>query len=300
MSTPFAGPDGLTILDGSMGQELIEMGAIEATELWATEGLVSNPEAVVALHRAYIDTGVDVITTNSYSVTQDRFARFDMTDRFAELLRLAGELAVRARDESGRDVAIAASLPPLQGSYRADLARAYDIDLAHYREIVEHIDPYVDLFLAETMTTLDEARAAADAARGRGKPVWVAWTVQNGGPDALLSGESWAEAVAAVPADAHLVNCSGPEATTVAVGHLAAALGERPFGAYANAFEPMAVGWSNLDGDPLPGARADIDEATYAAFAREWIDLGATIIGGCCEIGRRHMTHLCGALRAAR
>ncbi|MDG2262097.1 MAG: homocysteine S-methyltransferase family protein [Actinomycetota bacterium] len=297
-TTPdFAGDDGLVILDGSMGQELINSGAVDGTSRWATEGLLENPQAVVDLHQAYISSGVDIITTNSYSVSRDRFEINGVGDRLEELLSLAGELAVQARDRSDRRVRIAASLPPLQGSYRGDLARPYEVDLPLYNEIADHIGPYVELFIAETMTTVDEARAASDAARGRGKPVWVAWTVQNGGTSGPLSGETWQEAVDAVTADAYLINCSGPEQISEALPLLKQAAGDTPVGAYGNAFASMPLGWSNLHGDPLPAGREDIDADRYTEFVREWIDLGASIVGGCCEIGRTHMRHLCSALR---
>ena len=97
-TTPdFAGDDGLVILDGSMGQELINSGAVDGTSRWATEGLLENPQAVVDLHQAYISSGVDIITTNSYSVSRDRFEINGVGDRLEELLSLAGELAVQAR-----------------------------------------------------------------------------------------------------------------------------------------------------------------------------------------------------------
>jgi len=287
----------LVILDGSMGQELIRTGAIDGTKMWATEALVSNPEAVVNLHRSYIETGVDVITTNSYSVTQDRFERFALTDRFGEMLNLAGELANRARDESDRDVAIAGCLPPLRGSYRPDLAQDYETELGLYREIVGHIEAHVDLFLCETMTTLNEARAAHDAAATTGKPVWVAWTLQNGGPDSLLGGQSWAEAVAAIDADAYLINCSEPEVIDRALPLLRQAAGSKRIGAYGNGFTSVPPDWSGLDGDPLPASRTDLDPATYTGFVQGWIDAGASIVGGCCEIGTHHMQHLCTTLR---
>jgi len=280
-----------------MGQELINMGAVNTTSRWATEGLLENPQAVVDLHKSYIAGGADIITTNSYSVSRDRFEMNGVGDRLEELLLLAGELAVRARDESDRLVAIAASLPPQQGSYRGDLARPYEVDFPLYNEIAEHMAPFIDLFIAETMTTVDEARAASDAARGRGKPVWVAWTLQNGGTNGPLSGESWQEAVDAVPADAYLINCSGPEQISDALPLLKQAAGDTPIGAYGNAFSAMPLGWSNLHGDPIPAGRDDVGPERYAEFVREWIDMGATIVGGCCEIGRSHMRHLCATLR---
>jgi S-methylmethionine-dependent homocysteine/selenocysteine methylase len=57
-----------------------------------------------------------------------------------------------------------------------------------------------------------------------------------------------------------------------------------PFGAYANAGDPRdGLGWS---ADPAEASRA------YAALARSWIDVGATLVGGCCGTGPAHVQEL--------
>ena len=100
------------------------------------------------------------------------------------------------------------------------------------------------------------------------------------------------------PTPAVLANCSMPEAMSAALAALKP-LG-LPFGAYANGFSEI----SNL---PLPDAvaapeythRHDLTPEKYTAFVMEWVELGATIVGGCCEVGPAHIRHLATTLRAA-
>jgi homocysteine S-methyltransferase len=136
-----------------------------------------------------------------------------------------------------------------------------------------------------------EARAAADAARSSGLPVWVSFTLQGAPGPHLLDGTPFTEAVATVDADAFLLNCCPPEQITEALPLLRDAT-DRPIGAYANAFHEMPVGWKGRDGHALPDGRTDMGAERYAEAARTWIDMGAGIVGGCCEIGPEHIARM--------
>ena len=81
-----------------------------------------------------------------------------------------------------------------------------------------------------------------------------------------------------------LINCSPPEATTQALGELAP-LAET-LGAYANGFVTVEPYQGHATVDVLQ-SREEITPQTYAEFAEEWLSLGTTILGGCCEIGPR-------------
>jgi len=291
-------PAGPVLLDGSMGQELGRRGVAGFDQLWSAAGLCNAPELVLAVHRDYIRAGAQVITTNSYMTTRRRLSRAGCGDRFVELNRLAGELACQARDDSGREVLIAGSLPPLHGSYRPDQVGAFDDIVPLYREQAEILAPYVDLFVCETMSSGAEARAAAMAAAETGRPVWVAWTLQDGGSPLLRSGETIAAAAALLadqPVSAFLANCCAPESVTAAMPELSA-LGPRPVGGYANGFRAVPRQWSHADGLAALGRREDLDPPTYAAHVRDWIDAGARIVGGCCEVGPAHIAALAAML----
>lgn len=279
----------ILLLDGGTGQELVARGTDASTGLWSAQALIDGPERVTAVHRDFIDAGADVITADTYAANRRR-----LPDResFEQANRTAGEAAIRARKESDRDVLIAGSLGPIHGSYRPDWVRTEAELLPLYREQAELLADYVDLFLCETMSTAAEGRAAAQGPLSVGKPVWVSWTLADDGSGRLRSGETVDRAVASLDGlavAAVLVNCAVPESVSAAMPELAACA-DRPFGGYANGFEPIREGVD--DGRSLPEARPEMDPEGYAAFVESWLASGARIVGGCCEIGPAHIAEL--------
>lgn len=290
-------PERIVLLDGGMGRELRARGVPILDTIWSANALLVAPDVVRDVHRDYIEAGADVITTNTYGVIRGDLAKEGIEHRFAELNRLAGKLAQEARDEAGREVLIAGSLPPLRGSYRPDLVGPFAEIEPLYREQAEILAPYVDLFICETMSSAAEAFAAATAACSTGKPVWVSWTLHEDSSGRLRSGESVAEAAAALsdlPVSGCLCNCCAPESITAAMPALAAMEG-KVVGGYANTFRPVPEHWEldgEKEGDGLLPLRDDLDPERYAAHAEHWRSLGARVIGGCCGTGPAHIARL--------
>jgi S-methylmethionine-dependent homocysteine/selenocysteine methylase len=287
-------PGPVALLDGSMGQELINRGVTGHGLLWSAGALLASPDTVRDVHLDYISAGADIITTNTYSTNRVVLAQAGIENRFSELNELACRLAVEARDHSGRPVLIAGSLPPFGESYRPDLVGAFDEIEPLYREHAQLLAPHVDLILCETMSSAEEALAAATGASVTGKPVWVSWTIADEGKPVLRSGESIeqaCQAIAGLEIDAMLLNCSLPEAITAGLPTLAA-MTDKPVGAYGNAFTPIPPMWEHHEDEDLPPARTDLGRETYSGFAQQWINSGARIVGGCCEIGPAHIAEL--------
>ena len=288
------GMTNIVLTDGGMGQELLRRSKTPPTPLWSARVLLDEPDLVRALHAEFIRAGARVITINAYAATPERLAREGAPEMFEPLQRRAIDLAMAARDEVQGDgeVLIAGCLSPLFGSYQPALAISFDETLAIYRRIVAEQADRVDLMLCETMASAEEALAAATAASESGKPVWLSWTLADEGPPRLRSGETLAEASAAldgIELAARLVNCSRPEAVDAALPDLVALGGT--VGAYANAFP--AVGALEHGGTvDVLGVRDDLGPATYAAFAMGWVEAGARIVGGCCEVGPEHIAML--------
>lgn len=282
------------LLDGGMGRELRFRGVHVSEHIWSASALISDPEVVRQIHTDYIAAGADIITTNSYGIIRPDLAKDGIEAQFAALNRLAGGLAVQARNAADRPVLIAGSLPPLYGSYRPDLVRSDSEIIPLYEEQAGLLAPYVDLFLCETMSLAAEGRAAATAACNTGKPVWVSWTLHEDRSGRLRSGETIEEAVAFLghlPITGYLANCCAPESITAAMP----ALGEGGapwFGGYANTFAPVPPHWT-LDGlresDGLISLRDDLDPLEYVAHAEQWLLAGATVIGGCCGTRPTHI-----------
>jgi S-methylmethionine-dependent homocysteine/selenocysteine methylase len=294
----------ITLLDGGMGQELIHRSPARPTPLWSARVMLDYPELVTQVHLENIRAGARVITINAYSATRDRLDPAGLGDQFEPLQRRACELALRARDESREEVTIAGCLSPLYWSYRPDLVRPVAETEPIYAEMAALQAPHVDLILCETMCSAEEGLGAVRGAASTGKPIWVAWTVDDADGSKLRSGETLAEANAALdglPIAARLVNCSKPEAVDRAMPALVA-LGNSsgwPMGAYANGFTEIAAPFKPGATVERLMARKDLGPEAYADFAMGWVAEGATIVGGCCEVGPAHIAELARRLRAA-
>lgn len=294
----------LVLLDGGMGRELQRRGAPFRQPEWSALALSEAPEQVEAVHRAYIEAGAQVITSNSYAVVPFHIGEARFTAEGEALAARAGQLARQAVVASGQPVRVAGSLPPLFGSYRPDLFEPARVDEV-LQPLIRGLAPHVDLWLAETQSSLAEVRAIAARLPGDGKPLWLSFTLKDEDVDEiprLRSGEPVAEAAqlaVELGAGALLFNCSQPEVMAAALdtarATFAAAGVEIPFGAYANAFPPQPEEATANDGlDPL---RPDLDPPGYLSFAQDWQARGASLIGGCCGIGPEHIAVLNQRLR---
>lgn len=291
----------ITLLDGSIGQELVHRHKAPPTPLWSSSVMLEDPGLVGALHAEYFAAGASVATTNSYALLPDRLRGTPLEDRLGALLGAAADQARAARDGHGAG-RVAGSLGPLGASYRTDLDPPAEEACARYEPVIGGLDPMVDLLIAETVASVAQARNVT-AALGRfaSKPAWLAFTVDDEDGTRLRSGEPLSaleDVVKAAGIEAVLINCSRPEVVDAGL-ELLARFG-LPFGAYANGFTAIAPAF--LEDRPtvdVLAARTDLGPAAYAEFAMGWVGRGATIVGGCCEVGPDHIAELARRLRAA-
>jgi S-methylmethionine-dependent homocysteine/selenocysteine methylase len=141
------------------------------------------------------------------------------------------------------------------------------------------------------MNTIREARAACEAARSAGFPVWTSFVVRDGAR--LLSGEPLAEAAAALEkagAEVLAVNCAPLEDITAAVAELRRNV-RVPVGAWAHVGRYDPPSWKFGFYPRFSGTEA-VPPARYAQAAREWRKLGAQVIGGCCGTTPEHVRAL--------
>ena len=282
----------VTILDGGMGQELVARAG-KATSLWSVQALLDNPEIVLAVHNEYFLSGADVATTNTYSILPDRLKKHGLSDQLEKLQNLACQLASDARDLNGKGI-VAGSLGPQGFSYQPDLAPPAEIAAEVYSRLCKIQSNYVDVFIAETMSSVDQAEGALMGAAGFNKPIWLALSVDDGDGTKLRSGENITDILPLLdtykPA-AVMVNCSAPEAISVSLPLLNKA--KIPTGGYANGFVEIAKDFNKIGATvDLLKARTDLSPETYANIANDWVKSGATYIGGCCEVGPAHIAEL--------
>jgi methionine synthase I (cobalamin-dependent) len=160
---------GILLADGATGTNLFAMGlqAGGAPELWNQD----EPEKITRLHQDFVDAGSDIILTNSFGGTRFRLRLHDAQDRVFELNRKAAELARAVADKAGRRVIVAGSVGPT-GELLAPLgALSFEDAVAAFRGQIEGLKAGgAEIAWIETMASLDEIRAAAQAAIEAGMP----------------------------------------------------------------------------------------------------------------------------------
>lgn len=267
----------ITLLDGPMGTELAARGVVTDLPRWSAAAIDAAPDVIAAIHRDYAGAGATVHTANTF-----RTKRRTVGERWEQLARRAVELARQAVPHSHR---VAGSIAPLEDCYRPDRSPGKHSRNEH-RELAEVLaDSGCDLLLCETFPHAGEAIVAVQEGVRTGLETWVALTA---GPGATLMSPSEMAAAARAAVDAGatavLVNCTPATETLRFVEALAGEQLAVPVGAYANAGRPdQRIGWT---ASPQLAAR------TYAEIARQWIDAGGTLIGGCCGTGPAHIAAL--------
>lgn len=284
----------ITLLDGGMGQELIRRSsAAKPHPLWSLQVMMDEPELVANVHRDFCLAGARVICLNTYSVTRHRLQMGSALPDLPELLKHAGDLAragIQASGLSGID--IVASLPPLTASYLQQSPLSPEQMKDEYKELMELQRYHVDGFLAETLSSIAEGEAVLLAAQEADTGVHLAFTVQDEDGTRLRSGELLEDALrVCVPLKplSIILNCSVPEAIDQGLPLLAAAT--KTFGAYANGFHSITALKPGGTVDVL-SAREELTPTVYTEMALQWLDLGASILGGCCEVGPAHIEAL--------
>lgn len=287
------------LLDGGMGRELMRMGAPFRQPEWSALSLMQSSHLVKKAHESFARAGSEILTTSNYAVVPFHLGNERFLRDGHSLTALAGELTQEVASEFG--CRVAGSLPPLFGSYRPDLFLPEQATPL-LQLIVEALYPHVDLWLAETVSSMTEARAVAKAITGDNRPFWVSYSLQDDGdsesePPRLRSGEMLIDVIPQtldLGASAILFNCSQPEVMAPAVKATEQELNrleaDLPIGVYANAFQ--ALGKKPLANSTISNIRPELAPPAYLDFVDQWCDIGATIIGGCCGIGPEHISAL--------
>jgi len=143
----------ITLLDGSIGQELVKRSNAPATNLWSTSVMIDEPELVGAVHADYFAAGATIATTNSYAVHRNRLERVGIEDQQTALITTSVDQAVQARDAHGTG-RVAGAMGPLLATYRPDLMPDVGLASEQFAEMIALLGDRVDLLLAETVCSL--------------------------------------------------------------------------------------------------------------------------------------------------
>lgn len=279
---------------------------------------------VVAAHVDFIMAGATVIETWNYSVTpywlrnhhtsnMQAADTAKIMETFEDLTRKSVRLAKQARELCGTPhVRIAGTLPPIAETFSAtepimDSFIGEPVDTRAFYLTLARIlaEEGVDLFLIETCASTSFASAAVQACReaDADKELWMAFTLRHTAP-VLCSGESVRNAIQVLSSlpcrkiDALLFNCCPTEIIYQAI-EIARPLFDGKLGGYGNRRSERKMygvkeANAQLQAGPvhLNGERAELIPDAYTQWAEDCISKGATIIGGCCQVGPQHIESL--------
>ena len=286
----------LHVLDGGMASELEYLGADINGPLWSAHVLEESPDKIVAVHRAYIEAGAEIIETASYQVSRMGYAEvgFDPVRADAALLHSVALARKAATSYPDRRVLVAASLGPYGAAlhngaeYHGNYTCTFGDLIEFHRQRIDVLasappGQTPDLLAFETLPSLTEAEAIGQALAPHPElAAWFSFTCRD--QQHVAHGEllrQCATAVAAFPQTVAIgVNCTHPSFIVDLIAELRAA-SNKPVIVYPNSGE----GW-DAQNRCWTGTS---DPRAYGDEALDWFAAGAQIVGGCCRTRPSHI-----------
>lgn len=262
----------ILVFDGAMGTMLQERG-LELGE--NPESLnIKERNTLLGIYEEYIKKGAMVITTNTFGANEIKLKGTGYS--VEEIIKAALSIAKEARKGSKEDIHIALDVGPigqlLEPMGTLTFERAYEI---FKRQMIEGEEEGADIILIETMTDLQEMRAALLAAKeNTNLPVFCTMSFEeNGRTFTGCTPESMAIVLEGLGADAIGVNCSlGPNELMNIVKRVISSTNV-PVMTQPNAGLPNIVNGATV---------FNVEPSDFSSVVEEFVDMGVSIIGGCC------------------
>ena len=292
----------LRVLDGGMGQELHAKGLVSKGTLWSTSAVLDEKyhELIINCHLSYISAGAEVIITNNFSSRRIRMEQNKVNHMFEYANKKACELALKAKEKSKKKILIAGSIPAQSDTYKAD-NRNDKIIHENFYDQINCIKDFVDFFYLDVVSSGKEIDIASKIIEQTNKPILVGIHLLKNGK--LPSGETIGEMIKRYKSPnwiGIIASCVSIEIAENSINDLKAH--NLPFGYKVNLWsddEPSPVRMINtakfnedaVNLNTVMGKR-EVSEEIFKNLGKKFIDSGATILGGCCETGPKHISAL--------
>jgi len=177
------------ILDGGMGQELLNKGMKPKGTLWSAYALINKEchQMIIDTHSDFINAGAEVIVTATFTARRNRLIQNDCEKYFEKINIKAVELAQKARDISKKDILIAGGLPNQKQTYGADLGKDLDLIEKNFYDQAKLLKNGIDFFYLDVMSSGLECEIALKAIELFNLPVLAGIHLRDNGE--LPSGE---------------------------------------------------------------------------------------------------------------
>jgi methionine synthase / methylenetetrahydrofolate reductase(NADPH) len=269
---------GVLVFDGAMGTEIYRHHVF--TNRCFDELCLSDPKLIRQIHEEYRDAGADVLTTNTFGANRAALARFALAEKLPDILHAGARLAREVADAAGRAMFVAGSIGPLSSQPQYE-SQVDDMIVEQARGLMEG---GADFILFETQPNRAALERCAAAMQCLPETPFVLSFVIAGANE-TASGETIQRMLAPLPAAcaqpvAWGLNCGvGPDGLLGAV-ELAMRLTGLPLIVEPNAGIPKEV----------ENRRIYLCSPEYlASYAKRYVALGASAVGGCCGTTPDHI-----------
>ena len=283
------------ILDGGVGQELLARGVKPVSNLWSTTALLKKEYHNILLdcHLDFINAGAEIILTNTFGSRRRRLEENNLLSEFENLNLTALKIAEEAVKKSGKQIIIAGSLPPQNFTYISDLGDDKKLIEKNFHDQAKILNNGVDLFYLDVMSSLEECEIAIQSIKEFNKPFIIGIHFKKNG--LLPSGEMFIDVV-------KKLNRYNPLAITGSCVSYEDIISIKndfknlnlPFGFKVNAFKDIPEGWKPDGSNPVIalGKNEDLNLEKFKTISKEFLNFGAKLLGGCCEISPSHISKL--------
>lgn len=285
------------LIDGGLSNLLEIEGCDLNHEMWYANLLEKSPESLIKAHYDYLISGAKCIITSSYQASILGFMNLGHDKNMAERLLLKSvslaEEAISRFDSKGARPLIAISIGPY-GAYLANGSEYYgNYDVSddllydfHFERIKLLDSSSGDFFACETIPSFQEAKVLSEILKEINKSAWISFSCKDS--SSINDGTDIQECIAFLANHPNIfavgVNCTSPKYIADLIRSIKKECLDKKIVVYPNSGEIYDVNSKKWNGI------SDID--LFTDMAKEWIDLGVDIIGGCCRVGPSHIKSL--------
>ena len=273
----------ISILDGALGTELILKGEKLPPHIWSAKTNLSNPNLLLDIHKEYIEAGSDYITTNTFRTTTRAYKKTGLSDIKAnQMAKESMQSAIKiAKKAANNSIKVLGSIAPLEDCYSPHFFPGAKIAKSEFSIIAKGLkDGGVDGYILETMNNILETESCLEVIQDSNLPIWISFNLSDS--NLIQSGETLEDAINMTSnfnVDCILLNCNPLERTKKSLKILSDKCSM--WGIYPN----LGIGEPSPDGI-ITNYYSDDD---FLFLCKNAIDLGASILGGCCGTRPHHI-----------
>lgn len=269
------------LCDGATGTYFAQLGYNyeDSLEQW----ILHNPRQLEELQKCFVEAGSEIILTPTFTANPAMLKRFDLDEKCEEINQ---KLAILTRENVSEKALVAGNIGPTNIAVEPYGETSFTELITMYRRQAEALEPYVDMYWIETVTSLSDMRAAVIACRDSEKPVYLTISINE---DLVTYNNEVSPKAALVllqelRVDAFGINCTPASRIKEVMAELL------PCAKIPLIAKPCCDVYDEN------GNCTRVSPEDFARDIAELLEMGVQIVGGCCGATAEHIKALKGVM----